>query len=476
MGVFRLALWLLVLLAWPVLGQKKLAADAFRADLQHLQKAIFTAHPGVWQYNQADSLADFYRQIISRVPTDSVLFQQAMVSLHLMVAGVRDGHTSVQTPFYDQQTIVLPFTFQVLQDSVFILGNYSGDTSLRRGDQLLEINGEPVQTILSLGRLLHSGDGFNTSFQRAIASSYFGRYVSLLFGTYLRNQLLVRRAGMPVRRVEVRGMARAELIDLLQSASKVRRPALMPLLRMKETALYQDTAINDLAILRLNGFPNRHYKRFYKKTFRRLRRDHYQTLVLDLRYNTGGNVHNMGYLTAGLLKKPFSYRYIRARHTRSARFFNWKGKVIHALVWIRYNTDLRFKRKKTRTEKIYTWRVKPNKRHRFDGRVLVLTNGWSFSAAGMCASFLKNIGGATVIGAETGGGETSSCGGGYPQLRLPRTGFKVRFPLLRLEYNVNKPNRGRGVMPDYPITYSINDVLEGRDLEMAQVYRLLGKK
>jgi hypothetical protein len=94
----------------------------------------------------------------------------------------------------------------------------------------------------------------------------------------------------------------------------------------------------------------------------------------------------------------------------------------------------------------------------------------------MATSFLKNRGNAIVIGTETGGNEAGNCGGGYPKLTLPKSGFKIRFPLYHLRYDIGKKDIGRGVQPDYPTPYSIEAILSGSDLEMEQVYRLMGRK
>lgn len=125
--------------------------------------------------------------------------------------------------------------------------------------------------------------------------------------------------------------------------------------------------------------------------------------------------------------------------------------------------------------KIRKRRFKPYRKHNFDGEVYVLANGWSFSSASMAASYLKHKGGAAVIGVETGGCETGNCGGGYPLLVLPNTRIKVRFPLNYVRYELDRPQLGRGVLPDWPVTYRAEDYLQRQDLEMLRLYKLLGE-
>lgn len=467
-------LWLFSWAAQPLAAQKMATAD-LRTDLSFLQKVVYQGHQGVFLFNTRDSLDRFFDDLRSHLQGDSVPIEQAMVSILLATARIRDGHTSVETPFFTNKTTVLPFTTTVIGDQVFIIGNYSGDTTLHRGTALKTINNIPVETVIRLGRLLHSGDGYNTSFTQSIASVYFARHYSLLFGTRPMNIVTTAQADGKITEHRVPGISRADLIKLLSVKGK-RPPADRPVLKYRNMVLRRDTAFKDMAILQLGSFPNGHFKRFYRRAFRWLDDQSIRTLVLDLRYNTGGNVHNMGFLCAQILDQDLRYQYERQRHTRLARYFNTRGKINFALLWLKYNLTFRLKHARSGNTQVRKWRVKPHKKHNFNGQLMVLTNGWSFSSASMATSFLKNRGNAIVIGTETGGNEAGNCGGGYPKLTLPKSRFKIRFPVFHLRYDIGKKDIGRGVQPDYPTPYTIEAILSGSDLEMEQVYRLMGRK
>jgi len=460
------------LFAVPLSAQNKIAVGDLRADLTFLQEALYHGHPGVFLFNTKDSLDDFFGQLRSRLHGDSVPYEQAQVSVRLALARIRDGHTTLETPFYDDSTRVLPLTTQVLGERVYVLGNYSGDTTLQRGSELLAVNGEPVADVVRIGRLLSCGDGYNRTFNDAIASVYFARYRTLLFGTRPVNQVTISVRDGPTAWRRIAAKTRADLLELIKI--KVGKPhARKPLLHYKDMQLWRDTARSDLAILRIGDFPNGQYKKFYRRSFRLLADNKIGNLVIDLRYNTGGNIHNMDYLVSCIVDQRFGYRYERLRHTRMGPYFNWKASLIKGLTWMRYNLSPGYGCKRQGDLRIHTWNVKPRKRDNFNGKVLVLTNGWSFSSASMCASFLKNRSHAITIGTETGGNEAGNCGGGYPKLILPNTKFKIRFPLYHLRYDIGKPDVGRGVLPDYPTPYRMEDILEKKDLEMEMVYELL---
>lgn len=474
MYYLRLRLIIPVMLLLSTLSaQQKIASTDLKEDLNFLQEALYRGHPGTFLFTTKDSLDLFFNQLRAQLKVDSIPYEQAQVTIRLAVARIRDGHTSVQTAFYDDSTRVLPFTIQVLGERVYILRNYSGDTTLHKGDELRSINDDPVAGVVRIGKLLASGDGFNRSYAAAVASVYFARYQTLLFGVRPINKILALNPSGKSSEHFIAVKTRAEMLKLLQKRSTKPLPDQKPVLRYKDMALRRDSTRSDLAVLQMGSFPNGHYKKFYRRMFKWLDDKHIQNLAIDLRYNTGGNIYNMDFLVSKIVDQPFGYQYERNRHASMGHYFNWKAKLLKSLAWMKYNFTLGFRHKRNGPLNIRSCAIKPRHRDNFNGKVFVLTNGWSFSSASMCASFLKNKAAAVTIGTETGGNEAGNCGGSYPKLILPNTKFKIRFPLYHLRYDIGKPDVGRGVLPDYPTPYRIGDVLEARDLEMEKVYELL---
>lgn len=470
-----LAIFTVLVSITGVEAQSLLAAD-LRADLAFLQKALYRGHPGVFLYTSRDSMDALFDRLRAEVPADSVTADQAQWLVRRAVAAVRDGHTSVQTPFFDEKTRVMPLNPQVAEGKVFVWRHYTGDTTLRRGSEIRSVNGASAADLLAQCRSVSFGDGFNTTFSDQLASVYFARFVRLFQGDTAQYTVeSINPQGQPHTHL-MASKSRADLQKLQETRLREARrqplpPRQAPVMFHRTMSLRRDTALPEVAVLTLAGFPNRGYRRFYREAFRWLHRQHIGTLVVDVRNNTGGNIRNMDRLIASIVDVPFSYDYVRHRHTRMGRYFGPKAKFTKAVVWAKYNFQPGFRYRREGDLRVQRWRVKPRKRQNFDGKTFVLTNGWSFSAASMCASFLKNKAGATVVGTESGGNESGNCGGGFPKLKLPHTGYKIRFPLFLLRYQVGRPDVGRGVMPDIATPYGIQDLLSGRDLEMEAVRR-----
>ncbi len=466
-----------------LLGSSQLAAQDFfearavREDLFFLQKALYRGHPGVFRYQTQTGLDALFDSLRAALPDGKITQLQAHSAIQCAVAAVRDGHTSVLTPFYDEETKVLPLAIQTdAKGRVFVWRNYSADTSLRRGTEISHVANKPVQEHIAAMTPLFFGDGFNTSFGDALAPVYFARYLYLLQGPSDSLTVASTKDGaMRNHQLATKSRAVIQKMQELRQNNTPRKPGPAPVLRNgRSVALFRDTLHSKTAILKMGSFPNRRFPRFYRNMFDWLDDNGMENLVIDLRYNTGGNIRNMDRLVSYIADSTFGYDYMRKRNTRMGPYFGPKAKITKVFIWLKYNLQPGFKYRRENGQHVQRWRVKPHKRDHFDGKVFVLTNGWSFSSASMCASFLKNTAGAIIVGTETGGGESGNCGGGFPTLRLPNTRFKIRFPLFWIRYRHGKPNTGRGVMPHVPVQYSILDYLQEKDLEMEAVRRMIG--
>jgi C-terminal processing protease CtpA/Prc len=115
-----------------------------------------------------------------------------------------------------------------------------------------------------------------------------------------------------------------------------------------------------------------------------------------------------------------------------------------------------------------TIKYKPSKKRHYNGQVFVLINGMSFSASSQTATFLKENSNAIIIGEETGGGSRAINGMQIPVLRLPESRLLIHIPQVHLKYQLGK-DEGKGVMPDIPIHYTLDDVLAHKKLEWEAV-------
>jgi hypothetical protein len=83
---------------------------------------------------------------------------------------------------------------------------------------------------------------------------------------------------------------------------------------------------------------------------------------------------------------------------------------------------------------------------------------------------------ATFFGEETGGSYLGSSSGDFINLTLPHTQIKVTIPIRNYIINVRSISKiRRGVIPDYEISNTIKDILDGNDAEMKFVIDYISK-
>lgn len=86
---------------------------------------------------------------------------------------------------------------------------------------------------------------------------------------------------------------------------------------------------------------------------------------------------------------------------------------------------------------------------------------------------LKHHTDCTIIGQETGGTEIGSNAIIWYSLILPNLKVQVVIPRIFIDHGVSSDKIGRGVMPDIPINYDIQDKLDWKDLELERLSSIL---
>jgi C-terminal processing protease CtpA/Prc len=105
---------------------------------------------------------------------------------------------------------------------------------------------------------------------------------------------------------------------------------------------------------------------------------------------------------------------------------------------------------------------------RFAGKPVVLIDGNSFSATAEFAAVVYYHDRATFVGEETGGAYYGNNAGDALKLTLPHTRLRVHIPIRRYVMAVSDcAAPSRGILPDYEVTPTIEDILTGRDSVMA---------
>lgn len=448
------------------------------ADLTYVRRALEEAHPGLYLYSSKDSLDKAFARTAAELtqPLDEPTYWQ---TLQRLVAQVHCGHTRVQlSPAYRawfrrQPHSYFPFTVAVRQNRLFVATNQSTTTALRPGTEVLAIDGHPTAEILPGLRALISADGYGTGFQDAeLEAGYFDEYYWHLYPARPHYPLLVRDSTgqsvavtpqwKPRAVVGAAGPAGAAAPALPAAQERTDRLA-----RLR--AVRYPTNMPATAILRVRSFSydeDEDYKRFHATLFADLARRRVRHLVIDLRGNPGGNNEIAIDLLRYLLKAEFV-------HTKTAA----APVGLPSFMQPDRNRPAYFDTTQVRRRPDGTYaftaatvgRQKPYRKHYFRGKVVLLIDGGTFSAASSFAASLRAQRRISILGQESGGTEAGLNGGVISRLELPNTHLVLQLPHFRLLTACRNPLPGRGVRPDQEVVPTPEQVATQTDAALLQL-------
>lgn len=200
-------------------------------------------------------------------------------------------------------------------------------------------------------------------------------------------------------------------------------------------------------------------------------------LIFDVRNNGGGH--------AEVIDKLFSYIAEKPSESRGYSKVNKNGGFECFKYSLNYSgiTDDIFDGKKEADGQYYTRPevasgINPDPNINYKGKVYVLTNEYSVSAATLFPALVIRNGRGVVVGRETSTAYHFMNAMKFVQIRLPNSTIVLRIPLVKIVFDDVVNDRvpyGRGAMPDYfvPITldemtYKDGDAILNRTLKLIE--------
>ncbi|MGC4035622.1 MAG: S41 family peptidase [Chitinophagaceae bacterium] len=452
-------------------------------DYRVFENVLKESHPGLYWYTSKDSM-DFYFKQGERQLKDSMTEPEFRKVLSYVVSKIDCGHTSVKASKHYFRHLdstgfkIFPLSLKLWDDTATVAANLNrNDSILRRGTVITGINNRSIKEITDTIFQYLPADGYNRThkFQTLSNRGTFGASFTSIYGssdTYTVNYVdsggALKSITIPVYNPLKDSLNRIPRREFEKTSRHERKLGELLSARQLQMDLSNKTATMDV-----NTF-SRGYrlKRFFRRSFRQLRENNIQYLVIDLRGNGGGNVMNSTLLSKFLIDKPFKLAdslYAISRHNAYSKyvqnyFFN------RVFMW--------FATKK-RDDGYYHFGYferhyfKPKKKNHFDGKTYILIGGNSFSATSLFTESVITEDNVIVVGEETGGGAYGNTAWLIPDVVLPETGVRFRLPLFRLVIDKNNPKNGRGIIPEVEVKPTVEAIRNGKDYKMDKVKELI---
>lgn len=468
---------------------KKFSSDQLKQDYTILRNVLEKKHPALYWYTPKDSLNFYFDSLYSTIKDSMTELQFGWNVLAPLTNKIHCGHTSFAmskgwNSFYKNVRIPsFPLYMKIWEDTMVVTVNLNKkDSILKRGTLITSVNG--IKTVPLLQQMFQylPMDGYADNVNYVRLSSNFPFFHRNIFGIYKNYR---------VGYIDSTGIEKTTLIPMFVpevdttkkgkkkiAAPKKSRHQLKRERNLSYRSLNVDTTANTATMV-LNTFTKdegKHLRRFFRQSFKKIRKEKIKNVILDIRGNGGGDIGMYILLAKYLRKDPF-----RVADTSYAVAKSIKPYGKYFKQRLTNNLGLFFFTKKQKDGNYHFgyWErhfFKPKTNNHFDGDLYVLTNGPTFSASTLLCNALKGQENIKLVGEETGGGWYGNSGIFIPDVVLPNTKLHVRVPLFKLVQFNHVVKNGRGVAPDIFIPPTTEATVKGIDRKMLMVKEMIRKK
>lgn len=433
-------------------SQTKFSSQAVKEDLEFLYKTLEATHYDLYASTDKESFEKAYNKIYKSIENPLTLLEANRI-FQSFTALAQHGHCSVELPISSYSSYLqhggnlFPFNVYFSDNRVYIQDNYSNDSSIIRGDEILSLNGKPMKEVLGGIYEYLSGEN-NYSKNTQIESLSFSRLYWIVYDRCDTFDIKLKKRDGEVSSLKVNAVPAGQF----EARAAQKEP---PINTNRDFNF-----IGDIAYLHPGCFynpqgngsvkidnkllENSEYLQFLDSSFTEIHNRKAKDLIIDLRGNPGGSATFSNPMVAFFATKPFvggSKLCIKASEVNK-NF--WKDLNDSYPLFVDIKKEVLAHENGARFE-VSLSKYQPRKDSlRFDGNVYVLINRFSFSEAIVISAMMQDYGFGKIIGEETSPVMYANA----RQFKLPNTQMTVTCP----EAYFVRPNGDtalKGTVPDY---------------------------
>ena len=463
-SVCQLFFLLIFLSPQVIIGQEKIDKELLYEDLDVLKANLATYHTGLYTYTSKEDFDEWFTETKNSLQDATALdFFKKLIELNELI---QNGHTFFHLNPEQRGKELLTPGFSIYKDKgqFYVRSVEDREYSEIIGQRIISINDVPVEQVFQKLLVYHERDGNNMTQPTEELLFSFPRKYALEYGD-----------------------ADSTLIEVGQNDSykKIKLPNVPYGKEVRKTDELFDaggvhfTIKDSMAVLTIETFnatplKKDGYKAKLKTFFNRLEKDEIKHLAIDVRNNGGGHTDSVEELISYLYNQPFTfYKDVYQNHKR------WDPSIIPEINsypsssgWALKKGEDGYFRASVGADG--TKRIRP-KKNTFGGKLYILINGSSLSAAAEFASFMKDHRKTIFIGDEAGGNKVQNTSGYHLIIGLPNAKIVVAIPIILWKMNVSFENDGHGIKPDHWIQNSIEEEINNEDAVLDFAFELMRK-
>ena len=401
-------------------------AEQYRADLTQMANQLKGFHPKMYEYVSKDSFDMIVEDKLATF-TDSTTLGEFIWSARQISSLVACGHTFVPTlsrKFTIPDECMFPLHSQYVGDRLFVFGN-NENTEIALGTEILQINNRSVSELKGAIKGVLSADGNNLSFKDHKINDDFSFLCSYELGLPSKYTIDYRS--------EIGDIKTKSLNQLSANDLEYYKTNECP----SHLCFDIDSDMN-AATIRIASFvfynenlPE--FKNFIDDCFKKIDSNKIENVIIDIRGNGGGDPYCASYLLQYIASEPFQYY-----RSGTSDYYGDLQKEISLM-------DIQF-----------------------EGDLYIITDGRCFSTSGHFLSLIKHYNIGTIVGRESGA--TYRCNANTTELKLRFTDVSCYISRATYSTIADELPADRGIIPDYIVEYTKEDLLENvdRDLEVVK--------
>ncbi|MFC2118319.1 S41 family peptidase [Bacteroidota bacterium] len=399
------------------------SSKQLRKDLRLLKKYLVNNHPDLYYYTDKNSFNSNFKKVHD-------LFAEKMTGMDFfrittsLVTDVKCAHTRLLPSkgfINDINNYVkcLPFRMKFFNKRAYVYKNYFDINTIEECSEIIEINGIKPEEIYDNLASMSSRDGnTKTSVQNQINSQVVNHLLSNQMTDSLFYISFIAPEQSETQNVSLKPHTYREVLSEYWEG-----------LSESEKARFRYEIIdNNIAYMKVGSFTDDEdgeSSSFLKESFRKTRNNNISNLIIDLRGNSGGDPERAIDLLSYLTDKEIVYF--------AKGSYGYPGLKMP---------------------------FKPHKNY-YKSNVYFLIDGGCVSTTGHFCSIAKYHKLGHFIGEETCA--TYFCNDNSVEKTLPNTKMRLRVARSSFFTAVEGFEKGRGIIPDHNIEYTLEDILTDND-------------
>ncbi len=434
-----------------------ITTDEMREDLTILYTALLEGHPGLYDYvSESDLETAFYGLM------DEVQFVSSRKEFQNLLSRVlrliRDSHLSIiyeTIPPPEGTTSWPSISFGFLNDSLVVTRTMS-DYRNFLGRRIRSVNGFEIDKIRNaIIYTVDEHDGFVESYPDFILLTLSGiRFFNEFYPAVKTRDLDILFYNGEQKQFE--GLNNVGVNSCINYYPSWRAFYTHPGKRISTSMIADSIALVTIGTFDLNDLEMAQIEDFIKS----LSNKQCENLILDLRNNHGGSIHNMALLFDLIYGNDFkTSEYSIVKKQGGFSFFEYTDNYMLSDTLFADFATIQGRNGYYRKTAINRKLIDEDET--FTGDVFVLVNERSFSASTVFAALTKKHSRGKIIGRESGSTYSHVNGSHFANLILPNSKFRIRIPLVKIVFDTVQRSWtgwGRGVMPDYLINFSLEEL------------------